>query len=139
MLFELIYHSQAVEGLDNSEHKKILATARKFNEVNDVTGCLLFHKGQFLQILEGEFETINALYAKIKKDKRHTDDITLHMKEIEGRIFDKWSMAYKIIEDATFLKESTGVEEFKELPTSENESKASKILFNIMGSQIVNR
>lgn len=139
MLFELIYHSQAAPNLENSEHVNILATAREFNEAHNITGCLLFHKGQFLQILEGEFETITSLYSKIKKDKRHSDVITLHMKEIEDRIFDKWSMAYKVIEEDSVLKEVTGVEEFKELPTQQNESKESKILFNIMGQQIISR
>lgn len=139
MLFELIYHSQAIPNLPATEHEKILAVAREFNKANNITGCLLFHKGQFLQILEGEFERINELYSQIKKDKRHTDVITLHMKEIEHRMFDKWSMAYKIIDDNNTLKDLTGVEEFKELPTDKNESKESKILFNTLGKQIVDR
>jgi len=92
-----------------------------------------------LQLLEGEFETINKLYESIRKDRRHKDVITLHMKEIENRIFDSWSMAYKAIEDKSFIKQLTGVEEFKELPTEKNESKESKILFNVMGGQIMNR
>lgn len=139
MLFELIYHSQASPNLAENEHENILSTAREFNQAHNITGCLLFHKGQFLQMLEGEFETINQLYAKIRKDKRHQDVITLHMKEIESRIFDKWSMAYKVIDDNRFVKELVGVEEFKELPTEKNESKESKILFNVMGAQIMNR
>gem|GEM_PF-567065 len=139
MLFELIYHSQAAPNLENAELANILATARTFNKAHDITGCLLFHKGQFLQILEGEFEAITELYSKIKKDSRHTDVITLHMKEIDNRIFDQWSMAYKVIEEDSALKQVTGVNEFKELPTEKNESKESKILFNIMGQQIVNR
>ena len=139
MLFELIYHSQAIPGLPEDEHEKILQSARHFNNEHEITGCLLYHKGQFLQLLEGEFEVINDLYAKIKKDKRHQDVITLHMKEIEERIFDTWSMAFKVIDDKEFVKKYAGVSTFKELPTNRQESKESKILFNVMGGEIMKR
>lgn len=138
MLFELIYHSQATSNLSVEEHQKILEVARSFNSENNITGCLLFHKGQFLQLLEGDFEILNNLYDSIRQDNRHENVITLHMKEIDERIFDDWSMAYKIIEDDNFVAKHTGVKEFKELPTEQNESKESKILFNVMGAQIMN-
>lgn len=138
MLFELIYHSQARPNLPTEEHQKILEVARTFNKANNITGCLLFHKDQFLQLLEGDFETLNQLYDHIRKDKRHENVITLHMKEIEDRIFDDWSMAYKIIDDDNFIAKHTGVHEFKQLPTAKNESKESKVLFNVMGAQIMN-
>ena len=65
MLFELIYHSQALPHISEEDHADILRVARTFNKENDITGCLLFHKGQFLQLLEGEFETLNKLYGKM--------------------------------------------------------------------------
>lgn len=137
MLFELIYHSQAKPHITEDDHADILSVARSFNKENDITGCLLYHKGQFLQLLEGDFEKLNHLYGKIRKDKRHENVITLHMKEIDERIFDDWSMAYKVIKDSSIIKKHTGVQEFRELPTEKNESKESKFLFNIMGSQIM--
>lgn len=137
MLFELIYHSQAKPHITEDDHADILSVARSFNQENDITGCLLYHKGQFLQLLEGDFEKLNHLYGKIRKDKRHENVITLHMKEIDERIFDDWSMAYKVIKDSSIIKKHTGVQEFRELPTEKNESKESKFLFNIMGSQIM--
>ncbi len=137
MLFELIYHSQAKSHITEDDHADILTVARNFNQDNNITGCLLYHKGQFLQLLEGDFEKLNELYGRIREDKRHENVITLHMKEIEDRTFDDWSMAYKAIEDAAFIKEHTGVHEFKELPTEQNESKESKVLFNVMGTQIM--
>ena len=137
MLFELIYHSQAKPHISEDDHADILSVARSFNRENDITGCLLYHKGQFLQLLEGDFEKLNNLYARIREDKRHENVITLHMKEIEERIFDDWSMAYKAIEDSDIIKAHTGVHEFRELPTEKNESKESKVLFNVMGAQIM--
>jgi len=38
----------------------------------DITGCLLFHHGQFIQILEGDKSTVDDLIVKIKKDHRHS-------------------------------------------------------------------
>ena len=137
MLFELIYHSQAAPHISEDDHAAILEIAHTFNKENNITGCLLYHKGQFLQLLEGDFEILNELYTRIRKDKRHQDVITLHMKEIDERIFDDWSMAYKVIDDSSIIEKYTGVQQFKEIPTEKNESKESKVLFNVMGSQIM--
>ena len=124
MLFELIYHSQAKPHITEDDHAHILSVARSFNKENDITGCLLYHKGQFLQLLEGDFEKLNELYGRIRDDKRHENVITLHMKEIDERIFDDWFMAYKFIQHSSVIEEHTGVQEFKELPTEKNESKS---------------
>ena len=96
MLFELIYRSEADPNVADDDLLNILSTARDFNGQNDITGCLLYNDHHFVQILEGEFSMLNELYGRIRKDNRHKNVITLHMKEIETRCFPDWKMAFKI-------------------------------------------
>jgi hypothetical protein len=93
-MYELIYNSAARKNLNASDISKILETARNFNSQNEITGCLLFHNNQFIQILEGEKTKLLELYNSIKKDDRHTNVMLLAQAEKQERIFPNWSMAY---------------------------------------------
>lgn len=131
MLFELIYRSEADPNVSDDDLLNILSTARNFNGKNGLTGCLLYNDRHFVQILEGEFGVLNELYASIRKDKRHSNIITLHMKEIEERSFPDWTMAFKSLEaeDMINIKNALGIEKFKELNSVNGESPISKQLF----------
>ncbi len=93
-MIELVYYSKATPGLTSEDLSDILKTAREFNSKNDITGCLFFDKNEFLQILEGEKETVLNLVNSIKKDKRHTNFILLAQDEKKERMFTGWSMAF---------------------------------------------
>lgn len=138
MLYELIYRSTAKPGLTSQDLEDILKTARDFNESNNLTGCLLFHEGQFLQLLEGEFQVLLDLYDKIKKDPRHRDFLLLHMKETEQRVYNDWTMAFKSLKQNE-LGDYSSVTEFTQLETKDNESSISKELFQAISYDMVNR
>ncbi len=93
-MYELIYRSQARQDLTANDISDILEKARKFNSKNQITGCLLYHNNEFIQILEGEKETLHKLYTSIEKDPRHINVILLAEAEKQDRIFPNWSMAY---------------------------------------------
>lgn len=93
-MYELIYRSQARQDLTANDISDILEKARKFNSKNKITGCLLYHNNEFIQILEGEKETLHNLYKNIEKDPRHINVILLAEAEKQDRIFPNWSMAY---------------------------------------------
>lgn len=57
-MFEFIYRSIAVPNISDAEINAMLKTSRKFNSENNITGCLLFHNNEFIQILEGEEKTM---------------------------------------------------------------------------------
>lgn len=137
MLFEIIYHSQATPDLNDEQIDEILATARNFNEEHEITGCLLFHHGQFLQILEGEFNLLNELYEKIKKDTRHKNVITIHMQEIKDRLFDNWTMAYQKFDNQEALHNRIGLSELDELLNKDEKSSVPKEIFATMSQHIL--
>lgn len=124
-MIELIYYSTANE--DTTEHDifNILRTARVFNFKHQITGCLLFHNGDFIQILEGEKKCVCELFSKIEIDPRHSNVTLLVQESIEKRLFDHWSMAYHIInkkdiqqiEKLLFVKNFMAASELAEKPT----------------------
>ncbi len=94
-MFNLVYHSFAAPTLDCKQIEEIVTYSRGYNEKNDITGFLIYHKGIFLQYLEGEEDIILQLYNRIKKDTRHTKVTLLSKSYTYSREFDNWSMGYK--------------------------------------------
>jgi hypothetical protein len=93
-MIELVYYSVAIPELTPLDISNILNTSRNYNSKNNITGCLLYHNKEFLQILEGEEQTILDLMTKIENDKRHTIITSLVQKNIKERMFSDWSMAF---------------------------------------------
>jgi hypothetical protein len=94
MIFELVYCSIAQPGLTLEAINEILETARSFNDEHNITGCLIYHDGEFLQILEGDQSIVMELYGRIEEDERHTNVSLLSTEEKEKRSFPNWSMAF---------------------------------------------
>ncbi len=110
MLTRLIYVSRALSPLP-LDLKNILASARKNNEGLGLTGALCFLNGVYMQYLEGEQETIDMLYLRIRDDRRHSEVRMLERCNIEERTFPTWSMALVTWNDeirAMFEKHSPG-------------------------------
>ena len=93
-MLSIIYKSEAVEGFDIPKIYKMLSIARDSNSENRITGCLVYHKQQFMQLIEGPEKEVNALFERIKSDDRHTNIQFLGQHELEDRLFDQWSMAF---------------------------------------------
>jgi len=94
MLYNLTYRSIAIPEITIEQIEDILKTARNFNSKNDISGCLVFSKGYFIQLLEGSKDTIEELMDSIERDKRHTNIDILSQGEMKKRIFETWDMAY---------------------------------------------
>ena len=90
-LKRVVYVSEKTDVSDTTL-KDIIASSKKNNPEEDVTGCLLSGSNSFLQLLEGPAEFINTLYSKISKDNRHKNVITLCDEKIDERLFLSWSM-----------------------------------------------
>ena len=74
--------------------RKILATARLNNRAARLTGALTFTDSCFAQVLEGSLDDLASVFAKIRRDPRHTDLKILEQTSPESRLFPKWSMAF---------------------------------------------
>lgn len=94
MLFYLIYVSTATEPLSEIQLLDLLQQSRKNNLRLNVTGMLLYQGGQFMQMLEGDQETVLQLYEHICNDARHTDVVTLEQGALMRRNYSEWSMGF---------------------------------------------
>ena len=93
-MHSLVYRSVAVENFELPDIYKMLSDARLFNSRHNITGCLLFHDNQFLQLLEGEEKEVERLFRRIKKDSRHHKLEIICEERSSIRLFDEWSMAF---------------------------------------------
>ncbi|MDF2366794.1 BLUF domain-containing protein [Sneathiella sp.] len=93
----LIYVSSASYLLEDAELKDILGKSRTNNAMVDVTGMLLYKNGSFMQVLEGEADTVTKTFARISEDKRHSGIIVLCEEKAESRIFQGWSMGFQTL------------------------------------------
>ena len=96
MLVELLYCSVSVEpDLTNADLDRILVSARRRNLAQDITGMMIYHRGEFVQILEGRKESIENVYEKfICPDTRHTAINKVLDNTITHRSFGEWSMGF---------------------------------------------
>lgn len=93
-LVRLTYISRASDGLDASQRKEILNTARTNNSANGISGILIFNKDYFLQTIEGSRPLINGLLNALIADPRHHDLQIIECETVYERKWVKWSMNY---------------------------------------------
>ena len=93
-VYQLIYRSKARPTMKREQITQIIEVAIAFNRQAGITGCLVYDRGYFLQLLEGEEEAVDQLYKKIKKDKRHSEAEILSTGYTKNRIFESWNMGY---------------------------------------------
>ena len=92
-LFQLIYTS-TLHDADESVLSSIHSHAVRNNTAKTVTGNLLYYKGRFIQVLEGDEKVVRHVYDKIKQDPRHDNVMLLQEKSIAERDFSHWNMGF---------------------------------------------
>lgn len=105
-VFQLIYFSQANKPTDSSILADILATSRANNDRLGISGLLLYENRHFLQVLEGERDSVEVLYRSIKRDPRHKNVTLITTIDEAERLFTGWAMAHYEFgpEDAELLQ-----------------------------------
>lgn len=91
-MLQLVYISSSV---GKPEIALILATSRRNNARDGITGLLYTDGVRFLQALEGPAEAVEAAFARIKPDPRHRAVVTLSRRTVETREFGPWQMAHR--------------------------------------------
>ena len=96
MIVELLYCSVSVAPqITDVDLEHILASARRRNLEEGITGMLLYYRGGFVQILEGSKESAENIYEKfIGPDLKHTALNKVHQNTISHRSFGEWSMGF---------------------------------------------
>ena len=74
-----------------------LEQSRQNNAINGITSVTLYVRGNIIQVLEGQKEALEALYARIEQDHRHTNIDKILSRPIQKRLFADNSLAYETI------------------------------------------
>ena len=92
---QLVYISKATEPFTAASLKDLTAVANTNNAKLNVTGCMAYASGYFLQLLEGDSGTVDSLYRKIANDTRHKGTKLLLEQTVDEdkRLFGKWFMS----------------------------------------------
>jgi hypothetical protein len=100
-MYNLIYVSQSTASMSAKELAAILQKSRNCNTRDGVTGLLIYKytpaadRANFIQLLEGDKDKVQAAFQRICADKRHHTIILLEEGEIEDRNFPSWSMGFR--------------------------------------------
>jgi hypothetical protein len=97
-LISVIYASRASEQFSEHEIPDLLKQARLANAGHEITGMLLYVGGSFLQVLEGQPEIVDAVYAAILRDKRHGQVTLIARETILGRAYEGWTMNHTTLD-----------------------------------------
>ena len=99
-MYSIVYVSTAQPDLEEIAIKRMLNEFRRFNDLQDIRGILLYSQGNFFQVLESKFkdkQIIVDLFENIKKDGRHYDVIKILEKQTSAPFFNQYETAFKTI------------------------------------------
>jgi len=94
-VFRLMYRSHSrIPAVDRKAELGALFTqARSRNKARSLSGALLVSDDWFVQVLEGEEQTVRTLFARIQQDPRHDSVTLLESDPVATRVFARWAMA----------------------------------------------
>jgi hypothetical protein len=110
-MLSIAYVSAATQEMSDDEIAAILTRSRANNTYRDLTGALLYHRGRFIQVLEGPDEAVNARFEVIAADPRHTGIQKILEKQIGERQFPEWTMGFRPLSDDS-VKQLDGFDDF---------------------------
>ena len=89
----IIYRSRSSGGDGRSDLAAILASSRRNNGVDGVSGLLWTDGERFVQLLEGPPESVGLTFDRIRYDPRHRGVEVVEDGVEPERVFGDWSMA----------------------------------------------
>ena len=93
-MLSVIYISVADPSIGEQEIAALLVQARRNNQRDALTGALIYNGHNFLQLLEGPGDKVEACLALIRQDPRHHGVSEIRRRDIDERSFAEWSMLY---------------------------------------------
>lgn len=85
----------------NDELLKLLKKFQYNNKLHDITGVLLYHCGNIIQLFEGPCDQTKQLLYNLKRDNSHSRFQVLLHERINNRSFPEWEMGF-VTEDSEY-------------------------------------
>ncbi len=93
-MLSVTYVSVADPLISDEDIAAILVSARRNNARDELTGALVYNGHNFLQLLEGPDDQVEACLAVIRADPRHSGMVEVRRRAVETRDFGEWAMLY---------------------------------------------
>lgn len=93
-MLSVIYVSVADPLIGEEDIAALVEQARRNNAREGLTGALIYNGHNFMQLLEGPADKVEACLAVICTDARHSGMTEVRRREIDTRDFALWSMLY---------------------------------------------
>ena len=106
-LYKVMYISSATREMSGEELETMMAKCREKNAFFEITGYMVYHEGNIIQLLEGSRAKVEYIYNTIRMDSRHQDIVELCKAPIENRIFSDWQMGFQCIDRQRIKKVNT--------------------------------
>ncbi len=104
---QFVYISTAVPDLGQADIVNILEASARNNPARGITGFLIFNGRNFLQLVEGPKESLDALMAEIHADERHNGVVRLEDNPITERACEEWTMKRLMLADSINEREAS--------------------------------
>ena len=85
----------------------ILESSSRNNQESGITGFLIFNGRNFLQLIEGSKDSLDALMANIERDPRHNGVVWLEDHPITERVCENWMMKQLMLADCIDTREAS--------------------------------
>ncbi len=105
MLKTICYISSSTQNDSLENIKEMYSKAKANNSKNNISGILIYHNGNYLQVLEGTHKDVDQTYIRISKDSRHKNIIKVINSDTEYRIFEDYNFGFTILRDSSEFKE----------------------------------
>lgn len=99
----ILYVSVADPELMSDDIYQLVSHSQKRNLAEGISGMMLYNGSNFLQLIEGDDAVIDACFARIAGDPRHSGVITLRDAPADAREFPSWAMRYSLVEQPAQL------------------------------------
>ena len=93
-MHHIVYVSTPTRAFTVADREDVLRDARAFNAEHGVTGLLVHTDAGFLQVLEGELDDVERVYARIAASSRHATLLRTPALEVPRRVFPGWAMGF---------------------------------------------
>ena len=110
-MLSIVYVSVASREMSDADISAVLTQSRANNGCRQLTGALLYHRGRFIQVLEGPDDEVLTRFDIISRDPRHSGLQTVSRKQIGARQFPEWTMGFRPQSDES-VRQLDGFDDF---------------------------
>lgn len=99
-LYRLIYASRISPACQDDLRAALMDIVTRGiarNRAAGISSLLVAHRGWFVQALEGRKPVVEALFEEIAADPRHHHALPVSEGPAEARLFERWSMAARML------------------------------------------